>query len=83
MLFESTTNRTVGSMEVQEEFFLTASKAVFHPNAGRARIEPNEPAAGYNLVLICRSCGYKWSIQPGPDGYFFPGFWLCPRRCDS
>ena len=58
------------------------AETVPHRDTGATRIGPNE-GAGYNLVLICRSCGHKWSIQPGPDGYFFPGFWRCPRRCDG
>lgn len=37
---------------------------------------------GYKLVLVCRSCGNQWTVLPGPDGEFFPGFWVCPRLCD-
>ena len=39
-------------------------------------------SVGYDLVLVCRSCGDRWSVAPGRDGEFFPGFWLCPRGCD-
>ena len=41
----------------------------------------NEPV-GYDLALVCRSCGDRWLVAPGTDGEFFPGFWLCPRGCD-
>jgi hypothetical protein len=64
-----------------EESVAVAPKSVLHPDGGATRISPNE-GAGYNLVLICRSCGNKWLIQQGLDGHFVPGFWLCPRRCD-
>lgn len=39
-------------------------------------------AVGYDLALVCRSCGDRWVVAPGTDGEFFPGFWLCPRGCD-
>ena len=42
----------------------------------------SDERVGYKLELICRSCGNQWLVIPGPDGEFFPGFWLCPRRCD-
>ena len=41
-----------------------------------------EEPVGYDLALVCRSCGDRWLVAPGTDGEFFPGFWLCPRGCD-
>ena len=41
-----------------------------------------EEPVGYDLALVCRSCGDRWLVAPGTDGEFSPGFWLCPRGCD-
>ena len=43
----------------------------------------SQERVGYELKLGCRSCGNEWLVLPGPDGEFFPGFWRCPRGCDS
>ncbi len=42
-----------------------------------------ETRLGYELALICRSCGNRWAVEPEPDGQFSSGFWRCPRGCDS
>lgn len=51
---------------------------------GKAARDParSHDECGYELMLICRSCGTRWRVEPQADGRFFPGFWVCPRRCD-
>jgi hypothetical protein len=74
--------RKTRSARTKEEHLATARKTASSPTAGKARINKDVPM-GYELELICRSCGNRWSVPPGANGCFFPGFWLCPRRCDS
>ena len=51
------------------------------PESSQVLPRPNQ-SVGYDLALVCRSCGDRWLVAPGRDGEFFPGFWLCPRGCD-
>ncbi|MBZ5617774.1 MAG: hypothetical protein LAQ69_03415 [Acidobacteriia bacterium] len=67
---------------MNEKCIETVPNATSNPESGEAHVTPNE-LVGCELALCCRSCGNRWSVLPGPDGEFFPGFWLCLRGCDG
>jgi hypothetical protein len=64
-----------------DEYITTAPHRRVTPEWTEALQNP-EDRAGYDLALICRSCGNQWLAVAGADGEFVPGFWLCPRGCD-
>ena len=64
-----------------DECIVTAPYSAASAESLLGRPKASEPV-GYELSLICRSCGSRWSVTSGPDGEFFPGFWMCLRGCD-
>jgi hypothetical protein len=69
-----------------DEYIMTAPEGRVSPEWPRAlhneALQNPEERAGYDLALICRSCGNRWLAATGADGEFVPGFWWCPRGCD-
>jgi hypothetical protein len=60
---------------MNEECVAMASETTCGTDPEKAYPDPDE-TIGYELELVCRSCGNRWPVLPGPNGHFIPGFWF-------